>query len=228
MSEPKVSFVVPTRNRVEWVGECLQSLLSQTIKEDVEVIVVDDASDDGTDELLGWFKNNHSVKVFRNITQQGAGASRNKGIELATAPLIGVCDDDDCYTIERAEKIVEFFKEHPEGVMMNTPYVRIGYCNEVLESFEGRPFDEEEFKKNGRVNYFCHPSAAYTKKDILEIGGYKDETKTLTDDYQLVQAWIKAGKKILLAPNDVLCLHRVLPESVMARHRGFKPEWGTK
>lgn len=222
---PLVSFVVPTYNRVEWIAECLSGLLSQTVK-DIEVIVVDDASDDGTKELLeSFYAKDPRIKIVRNETNLGGGLSRNVGNKVASAPIIGVCDSDDAYPVNRAECILQFFKENPEGVMMNAPYVQVGYCNEILEKFEGLGFDDGLFKETGAVNFFCHPAAAYLKKDIDEIGGYKAEHKGATDDYQLVQDWIKAGKKIGLFMGHYLCLHRVLPNSMMTKYRGFDPAW---
>jgi Glycosyltransferases involved in cell wall biogenesis len=225
MNKPLISFVLPTFNRVEWVGEAMQGLLMQTIK-DIELIVVDDCSTDGTDELLQWFASKDSrVKVIKNGTNQGAGQSRNIGNNVATADLIGVCDSDDVYPDNRAEDTLEFFKANEGPIMMTAPYVRVNYFGQNTEDFNGLPFDEKLFKETGAINYFCHPAAAYRKSDILEIGGYKRETDTITDDYQLVKDWIAAGKKIGFAGENYLCGHRVLPNSIMAKQRGFRPEW---
>lgn len=225
---PKISFVVPTKNRVEWLPECLSGILAQSVS-DIEVIVVNDGSTDGTKELLDeHYALDPRVKIIHNETSKGAGNARNQGNAIATAPIIGVCDDDDIYPIQRAERILKFFEEHPEGVMMNAPYLRIGYKNEVLECFDGIAFDEEAFKKDGAINFFCHPAAAYLKKDIDAIGGYKPETDKLTDDVQLVYDWIKAEKKIGFMAGEYLCMHRVLPDSIMAKHRGWQPEWAVR
>jgi len=228
MKNPLVSFVVPSRDRIEWVAECVSGLLAQTLDE-IEVVIVNDGSIDGTKEFLNeWLGDNKRVQIYHNEKSVGGGLSRNKGNELAKAPLIAVCDDDDCYPIQRAERVVEFFEKYPEGHMMTAPYVRIGYDNDVLEYFNGEHFNEKLFKETGSVNYFCHPGCAYTKKDILEAGGYKAETKLQTDDLQLVYDWIHAGKKITIQEGEYLCMHRVLPHSMMARMRGFKEEWGGK
>lgn len=228
MSNPLISFVVPTKNRLEWLPECLSGLLAQSVS-DIEVIVVNDGSDDGTKELLeDFYAKDARVKIIHNPESIGGGLSRNKGNEAATAPIIAVCDDDDFYTQDRAEHTLEFFKKFPEGVMMNAPYIQVGYFNQMIEKFDGVPFDEEEFKKTGSPNFFCHPTAAYTKKDIMELGGYKAENKDFTDDYQLVQDWLKAGKKIGFMPGHYLCGHRVLPTSMMTKFRGFDPKWVSK
>jgi glycosyltransferase involved in cell wall biosynthesis len=222
--KPKISFVVPTRNRLEWVGECLGSLFGQTIRE-IEVICVDDGSDDGTATLLRWFASRDArLIVVTNAERLGGGLSRKKGNELARADIIAVCDDDDVYPDERADRILKFFAEAPKGLMMNAPYVQVGYFNEVKENFDGQPFDEDRFKADGSINYFSRPTAAYWREDALAVP-YKPETETITDDYQFVTDWIATGRKIGFAPGEYLCMHRVLPKSMMAGHRGFDPAW---
>jgi len=224
VSKPLITFVVPTRNRLEWIGECLSSLLSQSEK-DIEVICVDDASDDGTHTFIDWMaSHDERLTIINNKERMGGGRSRNIGNERARADIIAVCDDDDAYPTERAEKILEFFKDNPKGRMMNAPYVQVDYYNRVMENFDGMEFDEARFKADGGVNYFSHPTAAYWKEDILAVP-YRAENATTTDDYQLVTDWIASGRTIGFMPGFYLCMHRVLPKSMMAGHRGFDPNW---
>jgi glycosyltransferase involved in cell wall biosynthesis len=222
---PKLSFVLPTHNRIEWMPECLQSLLEQTEK-DIEIIVVNDASTDGTKEFLDeWAVKDQRVKVIHNDKSMGGGVSRNIGAEASTSEIIAVCDDDDVYPNDRAEATLRWFSEHPESEMVNFPYVRIGYFREILETFWGGEFDTDAFKKDGTVSYFCNPSAAYKKSAAHEIGGYCPEKEGMTDDIQFVKNWIAAGKKIDFDKRIFGVMHRVLPESMMAKQRGFRPEW---
>lgn len=228
METPKISFVVPTRNRVQWLPECLSGLLMQTVKE-IEVIVVHDrggVEDDGTRALLDWYakKDPRVVVIDGGDEQIGAGPARTIGAQAATAPIVGICDDDDVYPDERAQKILDWFEAHPESELVNAPYVSIGYNNQIIQGFRGEPFDEETFKKAGSVNYFCNPSAAGRRAALLAIP-YKRETAEKTDDRQFIEDWIAAGKKIDFAPDDYLCMHRVLPNSMMADKRGFDPRW---
>lgn len=230
MSEPKISFVVPTRNRVQWVSECISGLLMQTVQE-IEVIVVHDRGgipDDGTADLLKWFaaKDPRVTVIDGGDVQLGGGPARNLGNQAAKAPIIGICDDDDVYPDERAQKILDFFEAHPEVEVFNAPYVSVGYNNQILEAYHGKPFDEEAFKKDGTVNYFCHPATAVRRETALAIP-YKRETEEKTDDRQWVEDLIAAGKKIEFAPEDFLCMHRVLPSSMMVAKRGWRPEWAS-
>lgn len=222
---PKLSFVMPTRNRLEWIGESLQSLLMQTVIKDSEIIIVNDASDDGTKEFLDeWASQFPEVKIIHNETRQGGGKSRNIGMEAAQSPIIAVCDDDDIYPMERGAYILAYFEEHPEAELVNFPYKRIGYFNEPMEEFNGKEFSVEDYQA-GRDIYFCNPTVAYKKEAGQAIGGYGEENEKETDDSQFLRKWVEAGKKINFQGGFLLCFHRVLPNSMMSKHRGWKPEW---
>lgn len=222
---PKISFVMPTHNRIEWVGEAIQSLIEQS-EPDIEIIVVNDASTDGTKEFLdNWAVKDPRVKLIHNETNLGGGKSRNIGMNAATSDVIAVCDDDDVVPSDRATATLRWFAEHPESELVNFPYVRIDYCGNILEPFPGAEFDEESFRKNGTVNYFCNPSSAHKKASALEIGGYPSEKEGMTDDVQFLYNWVQAGKKVGFDQRVYGVQHRVLPQSMMSKQRGFQAAW---
>lgn len=228
---PKISFVVPTYNRVEWLPVCLDSLLTQTV-EDIEIIIVNDASTDGTKELLDeWYSKYSKIKIIHNETNQRGGKSRNIGAEASSSEIIAVCDDDDIYVNTRAEEILNWFDKHPESELVNFPYLSINYFDEILEEFKGELFNHDLFKEKGEVSYYCNPSAAYKKSSAMEMGGYQKEKEGLTDDYQFITNWVKAGKKIDFCGDNgrgeipYATLHRILPNSMMSNIRGFDPKW---
>jgi glycosyltransferase involved in cell wall biosynthesis len=227
VNTPKISFVLPTHNRVAWVGECIQSLLDQT-EPDIEIIVINDNSTDGTKEFLDEWATDPRITVIHNSENQGAGRSRNIGMKCAKAPIICVCDDDDFYPEDRAAVTLKWFEENPKSELVNFPYIRVGYFGEHLEEFHGSQFDEKAFKENGTVNYFANPTVAYKTASGLEMGGYPPETKEMTDDIQFVRNWINGGKKIDFDNRAYACLHRVMPNSMMAAQRGWRPQWVTK
>lgn len=232
-SNPKISFVMPVYNCVAWIGESLQSLLTQTILKDIEIIVVDDGSTDGTKEFLeDWAIQFPEVKVIYNEKNMGAGKSRNIGMEAAKAPIIGICDGDDINVDKRAELIIKHFDLNPKSEMVNFPNRAIGYYNENIEDFSGEPFDHDLYLKEGKITYFSNPTVAVRKESLMEIGGYGSETFTQedhrTDDSLMVEKWVKAGKKIDFQPGYIVVFHRNLPNSMMTKIRGWQPGWVTK
>lgn len=225
--KPLISFVLPTYNRLEWIAEAVSSVLSQS-EQNIELIIIDDGSTDGTWEFLNdWLKDNPKVKMYRNETNLGAGPSRHKGAELASGEIICVCDSDDVNTVDRAEETLKWFKEHPESELVTFAYVSVGYNNEIIDRYDGEKFDHETYKKDGRINYFCNPVVGMKKKSYLETDGYLKETEKETDDSQFVRNWIKSGKKIDFSAQTLLC-HRVLPDSMMSKLRGFDEKWVQK
>jgi glycosyltransferase involved in cell wall biosynthesis len=230
LRKPKISFVIPTYNCVAWLPLCVESLLNQT-EQDIEVIVVNDCSTDGTKAFLdGYVK--EKLRVFHNQKNMGAGWSRNFGAEQAMSDIIGVADADDVYINTHAENILKWFEKNPHSELVNFPYVTIDYFENIVEAHHGDKFDHEGHLKDGGINYFCNPSAAYKKSAMLEIGGYGYEKQgVITDDMQMIQKWIKAGKKVDFCGDDgegnitFGVMHRILPNSMMSKLRGFDPKW---
>jgi glycosyltransferase involved in cell wall biosynthesis len=226
MEKPLISFVLPTKNRIEWIGESLASLMYQT-ENNIEIIVINDGSTDETDEFLesDFVKNDKRVKVINHPESIGAGLSRNEGSKLAQADIVCQFDDDDVCLGDRAETTLSWFKYHPESELVNFPYVRIDHLNKIMEKFPGEEFDEKKFTETGEVNYFSNPTVAYKKSSFEETKGYGKESIEATDDYIFVINWLNSGKKVDFCIGDPVVLHRVLKDSMMAKFRGFNPSW---
>lgn len=131
-------------------------------------------------------------------------------------------------TFDRAEETLNWFKENPESELVTFGYVSVGYNNDIIERFDGEAFDHDLYKREERVNYYCNPSVGMKKSSYFETEGYKKENPQETDDSQFVRNWIKSGKKIDYSSKASVLLHRVLPNSMMAKMRGFRKEWVEK
>jgi len=229
---PKLSFVMPVHNAVAWIGETIQSILMQTEKE-IELIIVDDCSTDGTSEFLDdWASKFPNVKIIHNEKNLGAGPSRNIGTEAASAPIIAITDADDINADERAKLILKHFELNPKSELVTFPYCSIGYFNERVEDFMGEPFNHEQYLKDGTVNYYCNPSAAVKKESLVAVGGFGKETlegtDKKTDDHIFIDKWVKSGRKIDYQGGAFVLFHRNNPDSMMTKIRGWKPEWVAK
>lgn len=230
---PKVSFVMPVHNAVAWVGEAIQSVLMQTEK-DIELIVVDDASTDGTAEFLDdWAAKFPNVTVIHNEKNLGAGVSRNLGTRAASAPIIAITDGDDLNADERAALILKHFELNPESELVTFPYISIGYCNERIEEFPGEAFDHEAFLKNRAIGYYCNPASAVKKESLEAVGGFgrehpDDKDNPMTDDAIFLEKWVTSGRKVDYQGGAYVVFHRNLPNSMMTKIRGWDPKWVTK
>ncbi len=104
---PLVSVYVPTYNRIELLKRALTSVLSQSYQ-NIEVIIVDDKSSDGTQEFLtGMAKQDNRVKPILKEQNSGACISRNLAIESAEGEFITGLDDDDYFLPGRIAYFVE-------------------------------------------------------------------------------------------------------------------------
>ena len=121
---PKVSVIVPTYNNEVYLEKCLKSLIQQTLKE-IEIIVVNDGSEDNTKCILSIFEKHDSrIKVIHQQNQK-QGAARNRGMEIAKGEYIGFVDSDDWVDLDYYEKLYKAAKKHNVDIALATN-VRIG------------------------------------------------------------------------------------------------------
>jgi len=111
-----LSFVLPLRNEIDQFEETIDSLLTQDLR--CQIIVIDDASTDGTFEKLVE-KYGDKVTIVRNEEHMGTAFSRNVGNTLVTTPYIAVCDSD-LYYHSRARKLLDAIALDPDVDVFHT------------------------------------------------------------------------------------------------------------
>ena len=99
-----ISVVIPSYNGAETLFQAIDSVLCQTTKTPLEILVIDDNSTDDTMEKMGRYGENDRVRYIRNETNKGASASRNRGVQLAKGDYIAFLDADDYWDPEKLEK----------------------------------------------------------------------------------------------------------------------------
>lgn len=111
---PKVSVVIPTRNRYSTLTRAIRSVAAQTFS-DFELIVINDCSTDGTANYLSTLNQTNSVCV--NLENPGGGAAaRNHGISRASGDYIAFLDDDDTWEPTKLEEQVVAIEEKGAGL----------------------------------------------------------------------------------------------------------------
>jgi len=198
MSErPLVSVIIPTYNRYAFLQEAVESVRSQTFS-DFEIIIVDDCSEDGTEEAFSGCADIRYVRLEERGFPSGA---RNRGAEAAQGGYIAFLDSDDLWNREKLEKQMEFFREHPG--------IRICHTDEQWIR-NGRKVNQRKKheKCGGYIFSRClerciiSPSAVCMEKRLFrEYGGF-DETIEVAEDYHL---WLRvtAREKIGFIPEKL-------------------------
>lgn len=123
---PKVSIVVPVYNVEQYLPECLESLASQTLK-DIEIILVNDGSTDGSLDILKQYASNDSRFTIVDKANAGYGHSMNRGFERARGEYIGIVESDDCARPEMFEKLYEQAKKNDADIVRSN-YFTMGNC----------------------------------------------------------------------------------------------------
>lgn len=184
----KVSICIPTYNRKDYLAETLKSVYAQTYK-DYEIIVVDDGSTDGTEEMV----KNGKYGNLRYCRQENAGdaAARNRLIDLAQAELITFIDSDDLLMPDAVERMVKAMEAESGEVVVYGPYLRIdrygnvfGRCSRKLA---GGFITTQLFE-----NILVHSCGSMFPKKILQQAGGFDQSLKVCSDYDL---WLRLSLK---------------------------------
>ncbi|WP_218186843.1 glycosyltransferase family 2 protein [Pseudomonas sp. EGD-AK9] len=116
-SHPVVSVIMPAYNAADTLLESVSSVLAQSMGE-LELIVCDDASTDATPVLLAAI-DDPRLKFIRNPSNLGAGPSRDRAIEQASAPWVAFIDADDVWLPERLERLLRAVEDAPDRLVFD-------------------------------------------------------------------------------------------------------------
>jgi len=109
---PKVSIIMPTRNRPHLIKDALRSVLNQTMR-NFELIIIDDSPQDNTKREVLRFKDSR-IQYMRRNSKMGIASARNMGLLQARARYISYLDDDDIYYPNHLKTLSSFLDNHPE------------------------------------------------------------------------------------------------------------------
>lgn len=112
----KVSIVIPVYNVENYLKECLDSVQNQTLK-DIEVICIDDGSTDSSVQILDEYAQNDPRFRIIHKKNEGYGKAMNIGLNLATAPYVGIVESDDRIELDMYEKLYAIMEEEHVDVI---------------------------------------------------------------------------------------------------------------
>ena len=185
MNAPLVSVITITRNRAKLIGRCIQSVLNQTYK-NIEHIIVDGASTDETDDIIGSFKDER-LKYFKLEANLSVVKTIQYGAAQATGEYICFLDDDDEYVPTKIEKQVKLIESLPDDYGM--VYCWMSYFDSSndnafmhVHKAELRGFVPVDAAIKPNVS--GTPTFMFRKNVYDELGGWAEDMP-LTTDWEL-------------------------------------------
>lgn len=209
MSDPLLSIITPAFKAERFIGETLASVRAQTFT-DWEIVVVEDGSHDGTEEIVQAFAATVSQPVvfLRHEKNQGLPATRNTAIARARGEWIALLDSDDLWTPDHLEKAVARLRKTGADLVHSAVM--------MFDSDTGR--DEEKRQPSDAAiadfprslflsTYIIQPSSVVMRRALCQqVGGFNPACRFL-EDKELWLRLVRAGATIDRVP-EITCRYR--------------------
>ena len=160
---PKVSIVIPVYNVEEYLRDCLDSIINQTLK-DIEIICINDGSTDNSLQILEEYAQKDNRIILLEQENQGQGIARNNGIAIAKGKYIGFVDSDDFIS-------KDYFKALYETIILEDS--DIVFTDNIIEFENKNQIKEQKNKKRSKtasiivtpqvVDKYMHNCVIWTK-----------------------------------------------------------------
>lgn len=199
-----LSVVVLTHNRKNLLGKCLRSLLEQDCSpSDYEVMVADDGSNDGTEQMVNNLSARHPNLRYSWQKNRGVAAARNLGLESTRGDPVSFVADDYEVATDYVTTVIRLFKEHPEIMVvrfkvvaadedfnsrLSAFYYEMGTVKRVATAENRRGFGPllralAEYREQATTRHGLEPAgAAAFRKEVFKIVGPFDEALIRSED----------------------------------------------
>jgi glycosyltransferase involved in cell wall biosynthesis len=193
---PAVSVVVPSYNYAEYIGKCIESILGQRGFSDFELIVVDDASVDGSQEVIRSFDDPRLTLVCHE-ENQGHIRTINEGFRRSTGRYLVHVGSDDYWDPDFLSSTVRVLEEHPEVGLVHTNYAMVEADGTIASPrAENIPFTGDfkgsELRWLLFENYFPPHGTLFRRSGLELIGGSYSEELPYSEDWRL---WLAIGSR---------------------------------
>jgi len=217
----KISIIVPAYNVEEYITECIESITRQTYK-DIEIIVVNDGSQDATGRLLDEMKEKDDRIVVIHKENGGVTSARNAGLRCAKSEYIGFVDGDDYIAPDMYENLYKLAEENDAEIVFSQKFYRVHSANgtrkatlqggKLAEGVYSREDKSIEYvwnniwnpeKKSGLLpDLWCN----IYKRDKLEKVQFKISNEvTYAEDEMLVYSLVTTVDKVCITDDPYYC-----------------------
>ena len=177
----KVSIITVVRNNKSYIEDCIQSIIGQSYQ-DLEYIIVDGESTDGTIEVIKKYEK----KISKWISEQDRGIydAMNKGLSMASGDVVGILNSDDFYVSHDVicDVMNEFAFKGVDSVFADLVYVKRDNPNEVVRYYQSSNFHPKKFAYGWMP---AHPTFFVKRICYERYGLFKTDYK-IAADYELL------------------------------------------
>lgn len=226
MSSPLVSIIIPVYNKADFVRESLESALGQSYQ-NIEVVLVNDGSKDGSLAILQEFKANYPDKIIL-IDQVNGGVSQatNAGIAASSGDFIQFLDADDLMSSDKIQEQMKLLKEKPEDSMATCKWATFETNFEKLIEFDlglyqGFSCGIDFLLKAWNSSEMMAISSYLTPKDLILKAGPWDESLTINQDGEFFCRVLLQCKGIFFEPSGKV-YYRKPGESNVSQQKSYK------
>lgn len=216
MKEVKISIIIPVYNVENQLLRCLESLKKQTLEE-IEIILVDDASTDSSPDICDREAgNDERIKVIHKFNE-GAGMARNAGLKIASGKYIGFVDSDDYVEAQMYEKLYDAAEKYEADLVMSgvrfvggNIFSEQGEVEERVYFEKDTLFESDEDIRNLRLGIFSalpdepedsrYGTSVWKnlfRRDVIEKNGltFMSERKIMSEDALFMMDYAACVKK---------------------------------
>lgn len=204
---PKVSVIIPTYNREEYISDTVQSVLDQSYR-DFEIIVIDDGSTDNTAEKLE--KYNSKIKLIRQKNSERA-VSRNNGIKNSSGKYIAFLDSDDKWVPNKLEKQIKILDNKSQFILVYSACLRMNETSNVIKSAKRQldGYSGNVFEKLLLRNFIVSPTPIIRRDYFEKTAGF--QTKYIPyEDWELWLRFSLLGNFYFI--EEPLAYYRIHPQ----------------
>lgn len=177
-------------NAATFLKATVDSILAQTHK-DFELLLIDDCSTDHTLEIAYSFSDPR-IRVIKNEKNQGAGATRNKGIESAQSTYLAFCDADDIMMPDRLEKQFDFMELHPDIDICGSFVKLINEKGDIIGKYTFHT-EHNQIAVDMFLRCAFQQSTAFIRYSRFKHSGLRYKKNHFAEDFDL---WANAIKKL--------------------------------
>ncbi len=191
-----VTVLMSVYNGMPYLKDAIDSILQQTFT-DFKFLIFDDASTDGTSQVLVQYAQKDSrIQIVTNDRNYGLGTNLARGVEMAQTPWIARMDADDIAVPNRLELQLNYVRRHPDISVLGGYAIEIDRHGQIVGERKF-PTSHQQIKKLVWTNPFSHGTVLLHRESMLKVGSYSSKLAK-RQDYEL---WFRCAKANLQFAN---------------------------